>query len=319
MAEHNGGIRDLQAIARALGGEVVRSNQVRAPGPNHSAKDRSLLVTFDPNAPDGFVTHSFAGDDDIICKDYVREKAGLPAFRPNGRRHPNESDNTAAVMPAVRGEAADSGAAKGRLVETYEYKDSTGALLYQVLRFEPKDFRQRRPNANGGWIWNAGERRVLYRLLELLQYPHATVFVTEGEKDADRVASLGHCATTVACGKWTDDCVKTLAGRDVVILEDNDEAGRKKALEAATALHATAKTIRIVRLPNLPDKGDVSDWLDADQRNAEKLAQVCFDARRSGHRIRPRRQRPAPPQNGSSGSTCPIGTAGPSPSANGPS
>jgi len=107
---------------------------------------------------------------------------------------------------------------------------------------------------------------------------YACVFVCEGEKDADRVAALDHCATTVACGDWTDDCVNALAGRDVLILEDNDDAGRKKALEAAQALHGQAKSVRIVRLPGLPEKGDVSDWLDADQRNADKLADVCFDA-----------------------------------------
>jgi 5S rRNA maturation endonuclease (ribonuclease M5) len=115
-------------------------------------------------------------------------------------------------------------------------------------------------------------------LPELLKYPDACVFVCEGEKDADRVASLDHCATTVASSKWTDDCVGPLAGRDVLILEDNDKAGRKKALEAAQALHGTAKTIRIVRLPNLPEKGDVSDWFDADARNAEKFVDACFDA-----------------------------------------
>ena len=75
----------------------------------------------------------------------------------------------------------------------------------------------------------------------------------EGEKDADRVASLGHCATTVAGGKWTEDCVKALADREVMILEDADEAGRKKALAAATALHGIAATIRIVRLRISPD------------------------------------------------------------------
>ena len=40
----------------------------------------------------------------------------------------------------------------------------------------------------------------------------------EGEKDADRVAGLNLCATTVAAGKWTDECVNALAGRDIFIL-----------------------------------------------------------------------------------------------------
>ena len=57
------------------------------------------------------------------------------------------------------------------------------------------------------------------------------------------------------------------------ILEDNDGPGRDKALAAAQALRGSAKTIRIVSLPDLPDKGDVSDWLDADPRRTEKLAE----------------------------------------------
>ena len=205
------------------------------------------------NSPDGFVCHSFAGDDGIECKDYVREKLGLPAFKPNG-----------------------GGASHSRHVATYNYVDANGALLYQVVRLEPKSFRQRRPDGNGGWIWKQGDRRVLYRLPEILKYPDGTVFITEGEKDADRVASLGHCATTVAHGKWTDECVNALAGRDVVIFEDNDDTGREKALKAAQLLHGNAKTVRVVRLPGLSEGGDVSDWLDAGH-NGDDLVEKAFD------------------------------------------
>ena len=164
-----------------------------------------------------------------------------------------------------------------RIVAKYDYTDAAGALLYQVVRLEPKSFRQRRPDGNGGWIWELDGRRALYHWPELLKYPDGTVFICEGEKDADRVGGLGHCATCVAAGKWTEECATALAGRDVIILEDNDAAGRVKALAAAQALHGTAKTIRIVSLPDLSDKGDVSDWLDADPRRAEKLVDVCFD------------------------------------------
>ena len=34
----------------------------------------------------------------------------------------------------------------------YDYSDATGRLVFQVVRFDPKDFRQRRPNGNGGWL-----------------------------------------------------------------------------------------------------------------------------------------------------------------------
>jgi RecA-family ATPase len=273
---HAAMLTNLQTLAKALGGEVNRS-QVLAPGPGHSPIDRSLSVKLDSNAPDGFVVHSFAGDDPIVCRDHVREKAGLEPFKPNGgaRRRASNDAIERALMAAVVGQRGDGN--KHRIVAKYDYTDATGVLLYQVLRLEPKGFRQRRPDRNGGWIWELDERRVLYHWPELLKYPDGTVFICEGEKDADRVAALGHCATTVAAGKWTEECVTALAGRDVIILEDNDDAGRAKALAAAQALHGTAKTIRIVLLPDLPDNGDVSDWLDADPRRAAKLGDVCFD------------------------------------------
>ena len=111
-----------------------------------------------------------------------------------------------------------SNKSKGRIVATYAYTDADGKLLYEVVRYEPKDFRQRRPDGRGGWLWKVPHHRVLYRWPELLKFPDGTVFICEGEKDADRVASLGYCATTVAAGKWTEECVEALASRDVYIL-----------------------------------------------------------------------------------------------------
>jgi len=85
--------RDLRAIAQALGGEVS-GGQVRAPGPGHSERDRSLSVRFDPRAPEGFMVHSFADDDPIRCRDHVRERLGLPGWRPGDeiarRIHPSQ-------------------------------------------------------------------------------------------------------------------------------------------------------------------------------------------------------------------------------------
>ena len=64
---------DLRAMARALGGEIL-GGQVVAPGPGHSAKDRSLGVRLSSGAPDGFLVHSYAGDDWRACRDHVRNR-----------------------------------------------------------------------------------------------------------------------------------------------------------------------------------------------------------------------------------------------------
>jgi putative DNA primase/helicase len=158
-------------------------------------------------------------------------------------------------------------APRKRIVAEYDYTDERGELLYQVVRFEPKDFRQRRPDGRGGWAWNLnGVRRVPYRLPQLLESnQQTTVFIVEGEKDADRLASLGLVATTNAsgAGKWRSEYNEHLPGRHVCILPDNDEPGRSHARMVATSLKGQAASVKVVELPSLPDKGDVSGWLDA--------------------------------------------------------
>jgi putative DNA primase/helicase len=78
-------MNDLRALARALGGEVA-GRQVVAPGPGHTPRDRSLSIKFDPSAPDGFLVHSHCGDDWQVCRDYVRQRLGLPAWEPGDDR-----------------------------------------------------------------------------------------------------------------------------------------------------------------------------------------------------------------------------------------
>jgi hypothetical protein len=89
-------------------------------------------------------------------------------------------------------------------VAAYDYTED-GEILYQVLRYEyarePKQFLVRHPDNNGGWLFGAGGRRVLYRGDDMREAVPTTVFVTEGEKDADRLASLGFTAVTVAFGE----------------------------------------------------------------------------------------------------------------------
>jgi hypothetical protein len=80
---------DARAVALALGGEAVGRDRVLAPGPGHSRADRSLSILLDPDARDGFVVHSFAGDDPIVCRDHLRAALRLDRdqWRPAAPRH----------------------------------------------------------------------------------------------------------------------------------------------------------------------------------------------------------------------------------------
>lgn len=147
----------------------------------------------------------------------------------------------------------------------YDYVDEQGRLLFQSVRYVPKRFSQRRPDGHGGWVWSLdGTRRVIYRLPELLATPpDVTVYVCEGEKDVDCLRLLGLVATTnpQGAGKWRSEYAAWFKGRQVVVLPDNDDAGRQHAQEVARLLNPVAAWVRVVDLPNLATKGDVTDWL----------------------------------------------------------
>jgi hypothetical protein len=155
---------------------------------------------------------------------------------------------------------------RGRIIATYDYKDAAGTLLYQVVRFDPKAFRQRRPDGNGGWVWKLGDTpRVLYGLPELLAAgPDEWIIVSEGEKDVDRLSSRGLIATCNpgGAGKWaklSDD--SALEGRRVAIIGDKDTRGRIHVADVARRLHGRVAELRVLELPG-PGK-DVTDWFAA--------------------------------------------------------
>ena len=156
---------------------------------------------------------------------------------------------------------------KRHLVASYNYKDEAGVLLYQVHRFEPKQFVQRRPNGDAWEYKVKGTRKVPYRLPELLEAPvNKPVYIVEGEKDVDRLMELGLVATcnSGGAGKWDKNFAEYLTERTVICIPDNDPAGRDHAQKVAQSLrHDTSIKVRILELPNLPEKGDVSDWLEA--------------------------------------------------------
>lgn len=157
----------------------------------------------------------------------------------------------------------------GRIVTTYNYTDAAGNLLHQTVRFEPKDFRQRCPDGKGGWVWSIkGIEPVLYCLPEVLaaRLRGETIYVLEGEKDVDRAREeWGIVATTcpMGAGKWREGYTRTLEGADVVLVPDNDEAGRKHVLKVAKELQPVAHSVRIVELLGLPEHKDLSYWIDA--------------------------------------------------------
>ncbi len=227
----------VETILAKFAGVIKNGNGYKAMCPSHDDKSPSLSVS--SGATGNVVLHCHAG-----CEtEAVLEAVGLTMKD---------------LYPTI------AALSKLQILATYDYCDETGNLLFQTVKYQPKDFRQRRPNGNG-WVWKLDNtRRVPYRLPELLKADKAfPVFIVEGEKDVDNLMSIGAVATCnpQGAGKWRDEYSDHLKGFQCVILPDNDDAGEKHAQAVSKSLFRTAAEVSILRLPSLPDKGDVSDWI----------------------------------------------------------
>ncbi len=173
----------------------------------------------------------------------------------------------------------DQKAEAARVTHKYDYCDEQGSLLYQVCRKEPKGFFQRRPDGQGGWINSIeGVRRVPYLLRALIEAdPTQLVFIVEGEKDVDRIRAGGLFATTNSGGEgaWAYEFGEFLRNRYVVIVPDNDDAGRDWTTDVVRSLEGKANSVRIPELQGLPASGDVSDWLDMEGNTIERLKEIA--------------------------------------------
>lgn len=173
---------------------------------------------------------------------------------------------------------------RGKIVKTYNYTDAAGKLLFQVCRFEPKDFRQRRPDLDkpGKWLWNMdGQERVLYRLPKVLEAKQAgkVIFAAEGEKDVEALEKLGLTATcnSGGAGKWKNSYSETLAKSQVIVIAHKDEAGRNHAQLVAGKLHEKVESIRVLELPDRDGQKvkDAADWISAGGTSEELMALVA--------------------------------------------
>jgi predicted P-loop ATPase len=247
----------VASTAKALGGAKRTSNGYDCKCPAHDDKTASLSLSLGDKGKLVWRCHAGCSQESV--------GAALKA---------------AGLLP----DKAESAVSR-RIVATYDYLDEAGDLVFQVCRLQPKDFRQRRKARAGdapdkcrdGWCWSVkGLRVVPYRLPQVLAAIGAgqIVWVVEGEKDADNLAKLGAAATCNAggAGKWRKEHAQALAGANVVIVPDNDEAGAKHAAAVAASLQGIARRVRVLELPGLAPKSDVSDWLAGGHGLAELAA-----------------------------------------------
>lgn len=249
-----------QRIARHYGGDW-HGTYGAFPTPGHGKADRGTTVK---DADGGRVVfNSFNGGDWRQLKEECERLGFIP--------EPGQAE------PPPRGPERETG--------RYDYHHADGTVAYRTVRKERvgerKRFVAQRPDGRGGWINGLGDaQRVLYRLPDLLAAgPAELVYLVEGERKADKLASWGLTATAVAFGSkgWRRDYARALKDRHVVILPDNDEPGRDFAERARQDIITGGGKANTVSLPGLSEGQDIIDW----QGSSEEL-RALVDAALNG-------------------------------------
>jgi DNA primase len=229
-------------IARALPKWRTRGAGYTACCPAHQDNDPSLSITERDGKP---LVHCHAG---------CAQEAVINALKALGL-WPERENQSDADFEAI-----------------YNYTDEQGNLLYQVVRKAGKKFLQRRPDGAGGWIWRKHPQQVLYHLTEVLEAP--IVFVVEGERDVETLRSHGFPATTNAGGAkapWLLGFTEALRGREVILIPDNDEPGRRRVLAIARALVGVAANIIVLELEGAKD---ITEWFENGHSEVELISQL---------------------------------------------
>ncbi len=247
---------------------------------NGTAWDRKIDLKY--NSVEVARMDGIEPDDFEPCRTWRKANPRQTNFNPSGPRPPRAPNANPAKTPGASGSNASATQNAPRrafpwdLAQTFDYTDEVGKLLYQIGRIDlkdgGKDFRQRRPDENGGWIDKLGEvRRVVFGLPDVTNAE--TILYVEGEKTAiavnQELKAAGlygeFVATTHSGGAkgLREAHAKSLYGKNVVVLGDNDVPGRDMAERLCHMLEGNANSVKRVELPNLPEKGDAVDYFAA--------------------------------------------------------
>ena len=164
-------------------------------------------------------------------------------------------------------------------VARYRYEDKEGEHAFDVIRYEPKGFRQQRPDG----IWSLeGVERVPYRLPQMLEAikEGKGILIVEGEKDVEAAVKMGLRATTLpgGCWKWRDEYLKYFKEANVACIPDKDAPGRDGMNLIASKIVTVAKSVRWLELPDLPEKRDLTDWLKLPDNDKEAFTKLVSNS-----------------------------------------
>lgn len=268
----------LEAVVRKVKGD---------PNPHHSTKEDLRFGT------NGSLSVKIAGDDAGVWYDHEKEIGGgtLDFLRVEKNLTNGEAFDYMRGIGLDVGQPPALASGKWTFVEDYRYPDANNVVRYRIRKWlKPdggKSFSQERADGKGGWIKGKGAmdgvELVPYRLPELLAAiaDGKTILIPEGEKDVNNLYKFDFASTCNpgGAGKWPAGFSEHFQGADVVILADNDKAGRDHADLVASNLKHVARRVRILDMPSgTPEKGDIS-WHIEQGANVDRINEMLIHAR----------------------------------------
>ena len=263
---------DTETIAKALGnakkvnGQWVASCPVPGHGSGNGDKNPSLSIT---ESEGKTLFHCHAGCDQREVFDAVRERNLLQSTPKR-----EEISFTQHQTPVLEKE--------------WVYRAEDGTELFTKRRYKTNDAKGKtysihRVDATGKRIAGLKDTRIVpLNLPELLAAKQAgkAIYLVEGEKAADALASIGAVATTshTGAGSWPTEITQYFAGANVVVIPDNDEPGISYAKRAIAHLLPVAKSVRYLDLNLMMEGDDAYEWVHHAKGTRKELAELAKNA-----------------------------------------
>jgi hypothetical protein len=264
-----------EQIAKALGnakkvnGSWLASCPLPTHGQGNGDKNPSLSITNGPDSKPLFKCHGGCDQHDVFAA--IKDFGLLPELEPR-------AELLASIKPIQQ----------PTLENEWHYTDEDGVTLFIKQRYKTYDakgktYKQLRVDEQGKRHSTiTGAKIVPYNLPEVEQarVNNRTVFLTEGEKAADALKSIGVCATCTHQGasSFPEDAIQYFAGLNVVILPDNDKVGWEFAKKAVKAIKNVANSIRVVDLPLEDIKEDAYEYVNRYGYDKTDLAAITKKA-----------------------------------------
>ena len=263
---------DTETIAKTLGnakqvnGQWLASCPVPGHGSGNGDKNPSLSIT---ESEGKTLFHCHAGCDQREVFDAVRERNLLQSTPKR-----EEISFTQHQQPILEKEGV--------------YRAEDGTELFTKRRYKTSDAKGKtysihRVDASGKRIAGLKDARIVpLNLPELLAAKQAgkAIYLVEGEKAADALASIGAVATTshTGAGSWPTEITQYFSGANVVVIPDNDEPGISYAKRAIAHLLPVAKSVRYLDLNLMMEGDDAYEWVHHAKGTRKELAELAKNA-----------------------------------------